>query len=115
MSGHQRQVPPDLMMIYLTHAQQHIDAAKQNHQYMIAHAQEINQWAQKVALGLRQLNKAQQAQQQTGMVMHNMRGGPPPNMPAGVPPPGSPLPPPGPPQPGVTVGAPNPQNNGGQG
>ena len=124
MSDHQRSVPPDLLLIYLTHAQQHIDAAKQNHQYMIAHASEINDWAQKVALGMRELKKMQGAQAQTGMVMKNMRGGAPPQSggppgsmgtPAGMTPPGAPPAPPQPPQPGVPAGPPNPQNNGGQG
>jgi hypothetical protein len=91
MAQHQRQIPPDLMGIYLAHAQSHIDTAKKDHSYMIAHTQEINQWAQKVALGQKELQKMMGAQQQSGFVMQNMRGGPPPG-PQGAPPPPGPMP-----------------------
>lgn len=114
MGQHQRALPPDLMMILLQHAQQHVDTAKQNHQYMIAHGLEIDQWAQKIAIALKQLNRQAQAQQTAGMVMQNMRGAPPPGMgpnPGGPNPQGTQAggaaPPPSPPQPPPPGLAPN--------
>jgi hypothetical protein len=78
--AHQRPIPPDLMMLYLQHAQQHVDAAKQNHQYFMGHAAQINQFASQIAQMVKGLQKQQMAAQQAGQAMGALRGGAPPGM-----------------------------------
>lgn len=114
----QRPIPPDAMMLLMQHGMAHVQAARQDPQYMRNHGTDIEQIGQKFATTLKQLQSQQQAGQtaQTGLghlrgqpQLPTMRGGAPPLAP---PPPGAqppPLPTPGA-NPGNGQLAPNPTN-----
>jgi len=76
--AHQQNLPPDVASLFFQHAQQHVDIAKQNPQYMQAHANDINQLAAQIAQGARALQRAQAAPQNAQNTLQAMRGGPPP-------------------------------------
>jgi hypothetical protein len=82
---HGQPITPDLMPIFMQHMQMHIQAAKQNPQYMAAHGPQVLQFEQKMKATGKQLQAAQKGQ----MAMSALRGGAPPGMP-GMPPPGMP-------------------------
>jgi hypothetical protein len=110
---HGQPITPDLMPIFMQHMQMHIQAAKQNPQYMKAHGNDVATFQQKLAA----TQKQQKAQTQAGAAMTALRGGVPPGGPPGaagaMPPPGAPAPPP-PPIPGnPAAGPPSPNGSGG--
>jgi hypothetical protein len=110
----QRPLEPNVMPTFLQHAQNHVQAAKQDPQYMKAHGPQVQQMAAQVAQIQKQMAGVQQAQQNAGQAMMALRGGgPPPGMPPGPPgmPPGMPANgapgpalPPAPPVPGMPAG-----------
>jgi hypothetical protein len=106
----QRPLEPNVMPTFLQHAQNHVQAAKQDPQYMKAHGPQVQQAAAQVAQIQKQMAAAQQAQASAAQGLAALRGGGPPGMPPappGMPPNGAPAPamPPGPPAPGVPAGA----------
>ena len=98
--AHQRPITPDIAQGFWTHAQQHIDVAKQNHQYMIAHGPQINQFAGMVAQQMKILQRAAAAPQAVAQTRGALGGPPPPQ--GGIVPPTPPASLPGPPPPGVS-------------
>jgi hypothetical protein len=107
---HERALAPDIMDIFMQHGGMHVQAARQNPQYMKAHGPDIAKFAQKIAATQKGMQQQAAAQQKAGAMMGNLRGTTPPGInggPAGGPtgrPPAAP-PPPKPPQPGMPAGA----------
>jgi hypothetical protein len=103
-----RPLPPAIMQIFMQHATQHIQAARQDAQYMKAQGPAIAQAAAQLAQMQKQMAQAQAAQGQAAAAMASLRGMTPPGMaaPAPGPPNGAPgpVPPPMPPPPGQPAG-----------
>lgn len=106
---HNQHLPPDILTIFIHHADLHIQAARGDTAYMKQHGPEIGQYAAQVAQmqkGIQAQAQAQQAAQgQAQMTMGNLRGG---GGGGGAPPTnGAPAPtaPPSLPQPGMPAGA----------
>jgi hypothetical protein len=68
-------INPVTLPTFLQHATMHIEAARQDAEYMKMHAQEIAQAAQQVAMLQKQVAAQAQAQAQAQTVMQNLRGG----------------------------------------
>jgi hypothetical protein len=104
-----RPLPPPIQQIFMQHATQHIQAARQDAQYMKAQGPQIAQFATQLAQMQKQMAQAQAAQGQAQAALANLRGGGPPV--TGMTPPGmtaggpAPVAPPQPPQPGMPAGA----------
>jgi 4-hydroxyphenylpyruvate dioxygenase-like putative hemolysin len=62
------------LKIFLQHGTQHIEAAREDPDFMKQHGTQIAQFANKIATTQRQLAQAEQAQAQAAGAMQNLRG-----------------------------------------
>jgi hypothetical protein len=110
-------IPPDLLMGFMQHGQQHVQAGQADPAYRKQHAQDLQVFAQKIQATINQLQGPQQkvypmAQQGAAVGLAKLRGGAPGGgagtLPGGPPPGGNGVPPPAAPPPVPQAGAPAP-------